>query len=452
MGPSVVLRKGPGRLSLLGGTPSRGSYVFASAGILGSRVPTPTLALHLGECQGGPVPATARLRGVDLDAFRWLLTDDGQAVLARAVEETADLAHDELAIQAQLRRSHSADHVAAALTQAELRRRAVPKFGDLAARLYFTPDGLEQATRMRVATHRAGRLQAADTRSAVDLGCGIGGDLLAFARAGITAAGVELDPVRVAVAQANLAALELDGAVLEADATTLDTSPFDVAFADPARRGDRGRTFHVEEWTPPWTFVEGLLRRDACVKVAPGIPHGLVPDGVEAEWVSDRGEVKEAALWSGRLATVARRATVIGAGGLATLTEEDDPGSDVGDLGAFLYEPDGAVIRAGLVTAVAAGVGGRLIDRKIAYVTSEESFRTPFARSYRVLEQLPYREKPLRAALRARGIGTLTIKKRGVDVSPEQLRKRLALHGEDEATLVLTRARGEGVALLVKPF
>jgi hypothetical protein len=122
------------------------------------------------------------------------------------------------------------------------------------------------------------------------------------------------------------------------------------------------------------------------------------------------------------------------------------------DLGDFLYDPDGAVIRAVLVPAVAAGVGGRLVDRKIAYVTSEESFRTPFARSYRVLEELPYREKQLRAALRARGIGTLTIKKRGVDISPEQLRKRLDLRGEDEATLVLTRARGQGIALLVKPF
>ena len=142
--------EGPGRLSLLGGTPSRGSYVVASAGILGSRVPMPTLALHLGECQGGPgvPPVAARLPGVDLDAFRWLLTDEGQAVLARAVEATADPEHDELAVQAQLRRRRSADHVAAALTQAELRRRAVPKFGDLAARMYFTPDGLEQATRL----------------------------------------------------------------------------------------------------------------------------------------------------------------------------------------------------------------------------------------------------------------------------------------------------------------
>ncbi len=395
------------------------------------------------------------MAAVDLDAFAWLLTDEGQAVLARAVEATGQDGYDELAVQAQLRRTTTAERVATAIGQAELRRRAVAKFGELAQRMYFTHDGLEQATRHSVATHRAGRLQAAVTQSAIDLGCGIGGDLVAFARAGITTAGVDLDPVRVAVARANLAALELAGAVQEADATQVDPSPFDVAFADPARRGGRGRTFNVEEWAPPWSFVEGLLRGNACVKVAPGIPHALVPHGVEAEWVSDRGEVKEAALWSGRLATVARRATVIGDGGLATLTDEDDPGAatvGVGDVGRYLYEPDGAVIRAGLVTAVAAGVNGRLLDHKIAYVTSDESFHTPFARSYRVVEELPYREKQLRAALRARGIGILTIKKRGVDVSPEQLRRRLDLHGEGSATLVLTRRSGAGVALLVEPF
>jgi SAM-dependent methyltransferase len=252
--------------------------------------------------------------------------------------------------------------VAAALTQVQLRRRAVDKFGDLAARMYFTPDGLEQATRLPVATHRAARLVAASTASVIDLGCGIGGDLVAFARAGITCAGVDLDPVRVEVATANLAALDLPGAVMVADATRVDTSPFGVAFADPARRTGRGRAFDVDDWTPPWSFVEDLLGRDACVKVAPGIPHDLVPHGVEAEWVSDHGEVKEAALWSGRLATTARRATVIGHGGLATLTDEDDPGAGVVDLGAHLYEPDGAVIRAGLVTAVAAGVEGGLVD------------------------------------------------------------------------------------------
>jgi SAM-dependent methyltransferase len=391
---------------------------------------------------------------VDLEAFRWLLTEPGQQLL----EQAAALGElDALRAQTALRRTASAEHAAAALTQVRLRERAAVKFGADAARMYFTPDGLEQATRTSVARHRAGRLAAFRTESLVDLGCGIGGDLLAAARVGIICAGVDLDPVRVAVAEANLAALGLAGAVMVTDATTLDTTPFDVAFADPARRTARGRSFDVDDWTPPWPFVEGLLRRDSCVKVAPGIPHALVPDGVEAEWVSDHGEVKEAALWSGRLATTARRATVIGDGGLATLTEDDAPplgegGVEVRPVGGFLYEPDGAVIRAGLVTAVAAGVGGGLVDEHIAYVTSDESFRTPFARGYQVVDELPYREKALRAALRERGIGSLTIKKRGVDIVPEELRKRLALVGDDEATIVLTRVAGRGTVLLVRPF
>lgn len=385
---------------------------------------------------------------MDLDAFRWLLTDDGQQLLARA-EQAPD---DPLRAQTELRRTAEPEQVAAALTQVRLRRRAEAKLGDLAGRMYFTPDGLEQATRLPVAAHRAARLVAASAATLIDLGCGIGGDLVAGARAGLVCAGVDLDPLRVEVARANLAALGLPGAVMEADATRVDTSPFDVAFADPARRTGRGRTFDVDDWTPPWSFVEGLMRRDACVKVAPGIPHALVPAGVEAEWVSDHGEVKEAALWSGRLATTARRATVIGDGGLATLTEEDDPGAGVRTVGRFLYEPDGAVIRAGLVTAVAAGVEGGLVDEHIAYVTSDVAMRTPFARGYEVLEELPYREKALRAALRERRVGSLTIKKRGVDVVPEQLRKRLALAGDVEATVVLTRVAGSGTALLVRPF
>ncbi|WP_432476802.1 THUMP-like domain-containing protein [Nocardioides sp. GXQ0305] len=385
---------------------------------------------------------------MDLDAFRWLLTDDGQQLLAAATSVEGD----ELTIQRELRRQASPEQVAAALTQVELRRRAAAKFGAEAARMYFTPDGLEQATRLSVARHRAARLGAASVSTLVDLGCGIGGDLVAAAAAGITAAGVDLDPVRVAVAEANLAALGVPGAVMVADATTVDTTPFDVAYADPARRSARGRTWSVDDWEPPWSFVEALLRRDSCVKVAPGVPHELLPEGVEAEWVSDHGEVKEAALWSGRLATTARRATVIGDGGLATLTDEDDPGAGVREVGDFLYEPDGAVIRAGLVTAVAAGVDGGLVDEHIAYLTSDASYRTPFARGYRVLERLPYREKQLRAALRERGVGVLTIKKRGVSVSPEELRHRLALRGDRTATLVLTRAAGHGTALLVEPF
>ncbi len=394
---------------------------------------------------------------MDLPTFRWLLTPEGQQLLLTAAQAYADSDGDPVRAADRVRKAEAdADRAAAALTQVELRVRAVAKFGEEALRLYFTPDALEQATRPRVAQHRAARIAAADPGSVIDLGCGIGSDLMAFSRAGLTAAGVELDPVRAAIAEANLAALRLEGAVAVANATTVDVSGFGVAFADPARRSGRGRTFNAADWSPPWVWVEELLRGRAVVKTAPGLPHELVPGGVEAEWVSEHGEVKEAALWSPYLATCRRRATVLAASGLATLTEEDDPydGQErpVRELGAFLYEPDGAVIRAGLVTAVAAGVQGGLLDEHIAYVTSDESFRTPFGRGYRVVETLPYREKQLRAALRDRGIGTLTIKKRGVDIDPAALRKRLHLAGEDEATLVLTRVAGHGTAILVKPF
>jgi SAM-dependent methyltransferase len=391
---------------------------------------------------------------MELDAFAWLLTDDGQRLLERATQLRGV---DPLRAQTILRKDGAEPaHVAVAMSQADLRARAREKFGELAERMYFTPDGLEQATRPAVADHRAARLTAYGTRSLIDLGCGVGGDLIAASRAGIVTAGVDLDPARVAVAQANLDALGLAGAVQVADATAVDHTAFDVAFADPARRGARGRVFDAEGWTPPWSFVETLLARDACVKVAPGIPHELVPAGVEAEWVSDRGEVKEAALWAGGLATVRRRATVIAPhgepGGLATLTDEDDAPVGVRPVGAFLYEPDGAVIRAGLVTAVAAGVAGGLLDEHIAYVTSDQAFRTPFATGYQVVEELPHRERALRAALRERGIGRLTIKKRGVSVVPEQLRRSLSLQGPNEATIVLTRVAGQGTCLLVKPL
>lgn len=391
---------------------------------------------------------------MEIETLAWLRTSEGERLLAQATAAWVEHSGDPVRVASVVRRLEpDAEKAAAATTQAQMREKAVAKFGDAASLMFFTPDALEQSTRARVADHRAARLAAAiPGGSVVDLGCGIGGDLLAFSRAGLVAAGIDQDPVRVAMAEANLAALGLAGAVLVGDATAIDTGGFDAAFADPARRGGRGRVFDVDSWTPPWSWVLDLLTRRSLVKVAPGIGHDLVPPGVEAEWVSDNGEVKEAVLWSPRLSTTSRRATVIGAGGLATLTEEDDPGAGVREVGAFLYEPDGAVIRAGLVTAVAAGVDGGLVDPHIAYVTSDSSFRTPFARGYRVLEELPYREKQLRAALQERRIGRLTIKKRGVQVVPEELRKRLSLKGDNEGTLVMTRVAGQGTALLVQPF
>lgn len=391
---------------------------------------------------------------MDLATVERLLSPEGRRAVDRAVQVHAE-EPDPVRAVAALRREVAPDLAAAAMTQATLREAARAKLGDDAVLMWFTPDALEQCTRAEVAAHRAARVSFASPTSVVDLGCGIGGDLVALARrnapTGTPTAGVDLDPVRAALARANLEALGLPGAVSVGDATALDLTPFGLVVADPARRTARGRTFDPDAYVPPWGWVESLLRRPSVVKVAPGIPHDRVPAGAEAEWVSWRGEVKEAAIWAPSLATTSRRATVIRPGGLATLTAEDDPGAEVGAVGRWLYEPDGAVIRAGLVTAVAAQVGGRLLDPHIAYLSADVGAATPYATAYEVLEELPYAEKRLRAALRERRVGRLTIKKRGVDVVPEVLRKRLALSGDQEGTIVLTRVAGRASVLSVRP-
>jgi len=383
---------------------------------------------------------------VRLETLHALLSGPGQDLLARAAREYDG--SDALALGSRLRRRHDPDLVAAALSQLELRRKAMAKFGDDAARMYFTPEALEQATPRTVAEHRARRLADSGRTSLVDLGCGIGSDLAAAARAGLHVTGVERDPLRAELARANLAALTLPGRVRVGSAEDTDLSEFDLVFADPARRDVRGRVFDPAAYSPPWGFVEGLLgSRTTCVKISPAIPHRLVPSGVEAEWVSDRGEVKEAALWSGSLAGTQRRATLLPGGATLAATGVR---ATTAPVGAVLYEPDGAVIRAGLVGELAEQLGACLLDPRIAYLTAEQAVETPFARRYAVVEQLPYREKQLRAALRARDVGTLTIKKRGVDISPEALRRRLALRGSRPATLVLTRVSDAATALLVE--
>lgn len=393
-----------------------------------------------------------------------LLSSAGQRLLEAAEREYAGSGGtDTLALGARLRRDHDPDLVAAVLAQVALRRRAVTKLGAQdASRMYLTPEALEQATPRGVAEHRAARLAAAGPARLVDLGCGIGSDLVAAARAGLHVTGIERDPVRAALARANLAALGLPGRVEEDVAEETDLSGFDLVFADPSRRDPRGRVFDPAAYCPPWSFVEDLLRtRTACVKVSPAIPHRLVPPGVQAEWVSHHGDVKEAALWSGSLVTAPgsspsaatsaaapRCATVLPAG--ATLTAAGVR-AEVGPVGGYLYEPDGAVIRAGLVAELAERLDARLLDPQIAYLTADRPVETPYARCYAVVERLPYREKPLRAALRALDVGTLTIKKRGVEVTPETLRRRLRLRGSRAATIVLARVGGAGTALLVEP-
>jgi SAM-dependent methyltransferase len=405
----------------------------------------------------------ANFHPMDIASFRDLRTPSGQALLKETA--AADVSEDGLlATATRLRERHDPSLVAAALTQARLRERARAKFGADADRMYFTQAGLEQSTRASVAAYRghrfADRLPGARV---LELGCGIGADLIARARAGLSGEGVELDPLTAEVACSNVAALGLDGlaSVREGDATQEDPSGFDAVFADPGRRNARGRVFDPRSYEPPLDVVLDLAGRApaACVKVAPGIPHEAVPDGAEAEWISVGGDVKEAALWLGGLAGDAgRRATLLSSDDAPEVRTLTPQGSDVPDVrawGRYLYEPDGAVIRAHLVGEVAALVGGGLADPNIAYVTSDELRPTPFAAAYEIEDVLPFSVKRLRAELRRREVGVLTVKKRGSAVDVDRLRRDLGFggrrRGARELTVVVTRVGRDPLALLTRP-
>ncbi len=382
---------------------------------------------------------------MDLATFEALLSPAGQDLIAEVAARAG--VESDLALGTRLRIDHPVELVAAAVTQNHLRQRAEAKFGPSSASMYFTHDALEQATRTSVAQARATRLTAAGVTAVVDLGCGIGGDLVAFARAGLRVRGVERDPVRAAIARANLRALGLDGEVVEGDLADVQPRPDEVPFIDPARRDDTGRVFDPAAMTPSWAVVSQFLTGEAVVKTLPGFPHNLIPDGVEAQWVSDGGDLVETCLWGPGLASVSRRATALPSG--AELIGRGDRG-DVGDVGGWLHEPDDAVIRAGLVGELATRMGGHLVDAHLAYVTTDEATSDPLARSFRVVEEIPYREKPMRAALVAHDVGTLTIKKRGVDIVPEQLVRRLKLKGSEPGTVILARIKDGARAFLVE--
>ncbi|MEO6116136.1 MAG: SAM-dependent methyltransferase [Pseudolysinimonas sp.] len=397
---------------------------------------------------------------MDVAELRALLSPEGLRLLDEVgpIEATADVVR----IVSRLRAAgHPGDLVAAVLGQARLRAKAKVKFGEFAARMLFTADGLEQATRLSVASLHAGRFAGAGIDVVADLGCGIGADALAMAALDLGVLAVERDEATAAIASFNLA--PFDAARVElGDATTTDLTGVGGVWLDPARRAGGRRLDNPADWSPPLDWAFDLAETlPTGIKLGPGLDRSLLPDHGEAQWISVDGEVVELAVWSGVLARpgVGRAALVLRSGSAAELTAgHDSDDAEVGALGEYLLEPDGAVIRARLIGDLARalpgggvnGGGGRMLDPTIAWITSDTAPETPFGAGFRVLERFPLDVKTLKKQLAARGIGTLEIKKRGVDVDPAAFRARLALKGDASATLVLTRIAGARVALLAE--
>jgi len=395
-----------------------------------------------------------------------ILTPEGWELLASLGPYRED---DAFRLTAELRKAgHSPELVSAVLTQSRLRTKAEAKFGEFARQMIFTQAGLEQATRLTVAARHAQRFVEAGVGHVADLGCGLGADAMALASMDLVVTAVEMDETTAACATMNLIPFR-NATVVHSDAMSVSLEGVDGVWLDPARRttstSGTKRIWDPEDFSPPLSFVESLAGsgRAVGVKMGPGMPHNSVPAGCEAQWVSVAGDVTEVALWFNavRRPGVRRAALVLGALGAAELTSGEDfdggPAAPVGPVEGYLYEPDGAVIRAGLVADVALQLGGHLVDEHIAYICAPELHDTPFAKAYKVLDVMPFNVKALKSWVKDQGIGVLDIKKRGMPVTPEELRKQLlpggsAKHkGKKSATLVLTRIGEDRVAISVEP-
>ncbi len=381
-----------------------------------------------------------------LESLSFLTSDAGARLLDDLAAQDLDDRHT-LTLLTRLRKGYPAEHAAAALEMARLRLKAVDKFGADAARLFFTRDALEQASDPLVRAYRA---RHAPDR-VLDVACGIGADSLAFAARGAQVVGIDLDPLRVAIAQANADALGLAARFQVGDAR--DPLPVDAAlrFFDPARRDSQGRRLHhVEAYLPPLSTVRAWGTAPIQVKLSPAVDSAQLESyGGALTFIAVENDLKEALL---TLHTESRglEAVLLTPDGTAhtwrhTTSIEARPTSPPR---AYLIEPNAALLRAGVVQHAAEMFDAYQLDTTIAYLTADTPPSSVWARAWAIEAWMPFNLKALRAYLRARNVGTVTVKKRGSPLTPEQLIAQLKLKGGESRTLALARHNGTPIVMV----
>jgi hypothetical protein len=387
----------------------------------------------------------------DLNDYRWLVSDAAAEWLTRAAGDARPLAQQ----AAWLRTELSPERTHLILEQVALRRRARDKFA-AADRMFFTRKGLEQATDQWVAAYKAQRFAAGQT--VVDLCVGIGGDLLALAQRG-PAVGVERDPLVARLAEANLHALCLAGEVRVADAAEIALAEFDAWHADPDRRPAGRRTTRIELHEPALATLDQWLQvqESAAIKLSPATETPITwQRRAELEWISRAGQCRQLVAWFGTLAREPgrRRATVLGSPAdapamRASWTGDPALGPPIAArVDRYLFDPDPAILASGLLGVVAQAEGLAALAPHGGYLTGPTLLQRPGLAPFEVDAVLPFDVKRLRRLLADRGVGRLEIKKRSVDCDPDVLRKKLQLHGDAEAVLVVAPC-AQGIAAIL---
>jgi hypothetical protein len=404
------------------------------------------------------IAARRKTMTATLDDYRWLTSDDAGPHLARAAEFSGEL-HQ---LAAKLRKELSAARAHLVIEQVELRRRAKEKFPP-AEEMFFTRKGYEQATDSAIANYKAQRAAAIPLPPA-DLCCGIGGDLIALGaeagKRGQTAFGVDLDPITAHLAAVNCERLLGAAAKIEVgDANDIALNNFGLIHIDPDRRADGARHTRFESLVPGEEFLQRHRGKAIAMKLASAtqVPSPWADQG-EREWIGSRGECRQQMLWLSDAARWVgkRSATIVAETGesLATIIEQESAElAPTERVYRYIYEPHAAVLAAGLSSSLAYQQGdfcALTVDD--GYLTGDALALSHAWSAFEVEVALPFDLKQLKAALRERNVGRLEIKKRGISEDPDLIRKRLDLHGSEEATLVLARTGQRTIAVIAKRF
>ncbi len=346
---------------------------------------------------------------------------------------------DPLTVARALRRELDAARARALAEQVELERRAWAKFEDPRA-LLFERVALEQCTPPAIARHHASLFPHG--AEIADLGCGLGADSAAFARRGLRVLAVERDPLRARLARHNLSAVGLRVAVALADAAAPPTRAR-FAFADPDRRAQGRRRPSLAGASPSLDVLLSLRRRleGLAVKASAAIPDEEIPADAACDFLSEGGTCKEALLtWGLGLAPGSRRAVLAATGEMRAV--EPAPPAPVAETGAYLLDPDPALVRASGVDARAAEVGAARVDPRVDYLFADRLAPSPWVRGYRVLAIVSARRRDLLRVLSDPIPGTIVVKSRGFDPEETKWRRVLPCRAGGPARVLVFFARG----------
>jgi SAM-dependent methyltransferase len=385
---------------------------------------------------------------ITLADLEFLQSDVGAKLLATLAHEDLSEKHS-LKLITLLRKTYSQEQVSAALTIARLRQKAVDKFGADASRMFFTDDALQQASDPLV---RQYRVQSVTAQRILDVCCSIGADSLSFAQTGAVVHGLDIDPVRITIAQHNAHVLGSSATFAIADVTQGISDGYDLIFSDPARRDEQGkRIYDVEQYIPPLSLIENWNAAQIMVKLAPGVDVNQIAHyGGEVQFISVNGDMKEAVLHIGSERTGLTAVLLTNDSTHIWRRESTEPDVPIAEPQGWLCEPDPAILRANLVKDVTHACNGAMLDESIAYFTTQVKPNFVWVRAWQIVDWMPFNLKKLKAYLRERNIGNITVKKRGSPITPEELTQKLKLKGANACTLVLTQLRGEPIVIICK--